>query len=119
MLRCGSELRPWPVPDTQEKLTRSAWAADLIEDYDALTPRLRAFLTDDENAEVDAFLWSIAHPHPLGIDREDGGSCNSCDASFDSGELAMVLKGDDSTEGAWCYACVAIVVEAIKAARTS
>jgi hypothetical protein len=82
-----------------------------------LVPRVRSFLTDDENVKLDGILWHVAHPHPLGIDRPDSGARNACDTPFERGELAMVLERDDSTDGAWCDACIAIVVEAMKAAR--
>lgn len=119
MIKGPGGLVPWPLPDTQERLTLAAWSADLVENYDVLVPRVRAFLTDAEHTDLTVLLWDLAHPHPLGVERQDSGSCHACDTPFGAGELAMILAGDDSQAGAWCYGCVTIVVEALKAAQGS
>ena len=115
-----------PIQD-QGELDVKAWTADLLDDFAVLGPRLLAFADPAFAARTVHHLHMVAHPHPLGIEMQsEGASCSSCGDDFPDGALAMTIghqhdadgsQWSEEIDGAWCFACVTIVLEAMKAAR--
>ena len=115
-----------PIRD-QGELDVKAWTADLLDDFGMLGPRLLAFAEPTVAARTAHHLHMVAHPHPLGIETQaEGARCSSCGDDFADGALAMTIghqhdadgsQWSEEIDGAWCFACVTIVLEAMKAAR--
>ena len=58
-----------------------------------LVGRVLALLSPVERAEWDAgtaeLRRAVEHPHPLGVEGQDGGTCNACNTPFDVGEALL------------------------------
>lgn len=100
---------------------RMVWANE-TRTTAGLAERVVAFLDPAERAEFDhnlvEWIYNRDHPHPIEVERQESGErCSACGTGFDDGTLAMRITGDINVEIRYCYACVAIVYEALKAAR--
>jgi hypothetical protein len=121
----GGSMAFGPIVE-QVALTRTAWTADLLADFDTLAPQLVATMEPDVQAKVQRRQYQVLHPHPLNVERQHSGArCTACGTVFEDGEVAMTIGGQadedgawsEPVDGAWCYPCLAIVAEAMKAAR--
>jgi hypothetical protein len=109
----------------QQFLTAEVWEADLYEDP-TLADLLRGFMTEEENAKLDWMIAATKAPHPLVVGRhldDRGGRCQGCGS--DCSDLALTVgdvEGWSSAPGEgggpWCFACVTIAYEAMKAAQS-
>lgn len=113
----------------QTKVIALAWAADLYADP-TLGERVRAALPEDQRAALDRECHRRRSPHPLGVITadEDYWLCWACGVAFGDGEPVMVIRHQVDDEGridsepepyprGWCYGCVSLVVETMRAAR--
>lgn len=116
-----------PLIEDQDSLIRYAWDADMIDDP-TLAERMREFMTADEATQFAYQLDCARKPHPLELRRPYRHGfkidCDGCGHVFTSDELAMHVgyrEGWSAEVGdsplAWCYGCMTMVTEAMKAAR--
>ena len=100
-----------------------SWSAEVLEDPDLARHALES-LPVDRRSKAERKLWNWKHPHPLVItETPDGDACLECGDRFEPAEIALTVgwQPDWSEEpdlgGGWCFGCVTIAYEAMKAAQ--
>jgi hypothetical protein len=99
----------------QQYVTCMNWEADILEDAEVrrlLIPHLSA----DEQADYERRLYECRHAHPIVLESaSEHGRCSACGEDFQPGQMAAVPE--EANDVAYCFACVTIVYEAMKAAQ--
>ncbi len=106
----------------QRYVNHLAWTADLLEDP-ALVDLLVKFLTPEQRERLAYMVAAVRSPHPLVVGRTESGTCNGCGVNtkdtvaMSVGHVEGWSEPPDEGGGPWCFSCVTMAYEALKAAQ--
>ncbi len=98
----------------QQYVTSLSWSADLLENPDLVDALLEQMPSEDV-MNFEATLESYKHPHRLLLETApDPSMCSACGESV----AGQVIRAPDDEELRYCFGCVAMAYEAMKAAQS-